>query len=286
MVDIRKSDILIFYKELYDSGYSAGTIKILQKIIRPALQLACDDDVILKNPANDCMKDYAEDMEKKYALTHDEEKEFLDRVQNRPRMRKYYPMYAIMLNTGLRISEAIGLTWNDVDMIKKEIRIDHQVQYRKIDGETQFYASKTKTKAGKRTIPMTDKVYKLFLEQRKVWFSINKDTSFEVDGYKDFVFLSHVTGKCISHNSMRRMLRRIVSLNSEREVQLPEISPHILRHTACCRMAESVCDIKVLQYLLGQTDIRTTMRVYNHVDTDRIKREVEKMEKKQLEMAM
>ncbi len=278
VVDIKKSDVLMFYRKLSDCGYSAGTIKIIQKIIRPALQLAYDDNVILKNPADGCTKDYVEDIEKKFALTFDEEKEFLERIRSRPRMKRYYPMYAIMLKTGLRISELIGLTWDDIDMDKKEININHQIQYRLIDGKTQYYASKTKTNAGKRTIPMTDETYKLFVEQRKVWFSMSRDANFEIDGYRNFVFVSHVTGKCMNHNSVRRMMRRIVDMNEERSIQLPSISPHILRHTACCRMAESGCDIKVLQYLLGQTDIRTTMRVYNHVDSERVKREIEKME--------
>lgn len=61
-------------------------------------------------------------------------------------------------------------------------------------------------------------------------------------------------------------------------VQLPEISPHILRHTTCCRWAEAGCDIKVLQKLMGHNDIRTTMQVYNHVDAKRLRREVDKME--------
>ena len=281
VTDIKKSDILMFYKMLSDGGYSVGTIKIIQKIIRPALQLACDDDVILKNPADGCMKDYTETVEKKYALTFEEEQEFLNRIKCRPRMKRYYPMYAILLETGLRISELVGLTWDDVDMDKREISINHQIQYRLIDGKTQYYSSKTKTNAGKRTIPMTDKIYRLFIEQRKIYFSTKKDALFEIDGYKNFVFVSHVTGKCMNHNSIRRMMRRIVDMNDKREVQLPKISPHILRHTTCCRMAESGCDIKVLQYWLGQTDIRTTMCVYNHVDTERVKREIVKMEKLQ-----
>ena len=127
VADIRKSDILLFYKKQSDLGYSAGTIKIAQRIIRPALQLAYDDNVILKNSADGCTKDYSTELEKKYALTFDEEKEFLERIQNRPRMKRYYPMYAIMLKTGLRISEAIGLTWNDINMNKREIDINHQV---------------------------------------------------------------------------------------------------------------------------------------------------------------
>lgn len=279
VIDIKKSDILLFYRKLSESGYSAGTIKILQKIIRPALQLAYEDSVILRNPADGCTRDYAEDVEKKYALTFDEEKEFLDRIKNRPRMKRYYPMYAIMLKTGLRISEMIGLTWDDVDMEKREININHQIQYLLVDGKAQYHAGKTKTSAGKRIIPMTESIYKLFVEQRKIWFSTNRDTEYEIDGYKNFVFVSHVTGRCMHHNSVRRMIRKIVAMNEEREIQLPNISPHILRHTACCRMAESGCDIKVLQYLLGQTDIRTTMRVYNHVDTERVKREIGRMEK-------
>lgn len=277
VIDIRKSDILLFYHELEEKGYRAGTLKILHKIIFPALQLACDDNVIVKNPASGCMKEYAEDLEKKYALTFEEEKEFLERVKKRPRMVRYYPMYVIMLYTGLRVSELVGLTWDDVDMDKKEININHQVQYRMCRGKTQFYANDTKTNAGRRIIPMTDGMHKMFMEQRKEWLKINKDFDFEVDGYKNFVFVSHVTGRCMSHNSIRRMMRTIVSMNKERDIQLPDISPHILRHTCCCRLAESGCDIKVLQYIMGHTDIRTTMRVYNHVDTGRIKREMDKL---------
>ena len=278
VIDIKKSDILLFYNSLAEKGYSAGTMKILHKIIFPALQLACDDNIIVKNPANGCMKEYSEDMEKKYALTFEEEIEFLERVKTRPRMLRYYPMYAIMLNTGLRVSELIGLTWDDVDLDKKEINVNHQVQYRMYNGKVRFYANDTKTNAGRRIIPMTDDVCNLFIEQRKEWFKIDKDPDFEVDGYKNFVFISHITGKCMSHNSIRRMMRTIVSMNQEREIQLPDISPHILRHTCCCRLAESGCDIKVLQYIMGHTDIRTTMRVYNHVDTERIKREMYKLE--------
>lgn len=278
VIDIKKSDILMFYKKYSDEGYSAGTIKILQRIIRPALQLACDDNIILKNPANGCTKDYSTELEVKYALTFEEEKEFLERIKNRPRMKRYSPMYEIMLKTGLRISEAIGLTWDDVDMEERAIDINHQVQWRTVDNEFIIYASKTKTNAGTRVIPMTDEVYKLFLEQRKVWFATTKDTEFEVDGYKNFVFVSHVTGRCMNHNNVRRMLRTIVAMNNDREVQLPNISPHILRHTAATRLAEAGCDIKVMQYLLGHTDIRTTMRVYNHVDSERVKREIEKLQ--------
>ena len=279
VIDLKKSDILLFYKELTeDENYSPGTIKILHKIIHPALDLACDDNIIGKNPSDGCTKEYAEGEEKKYALAPEEETEFLERIRLRPKMKRYYPLYAILLKTGLRISEVVGLTWDDVDLINRKIDINHQVQYRQNKGKMQFYADTTKTSAGKRIIPMTDEVYELFMEQRKVWFQSKKDAEFEVDGYKNFVFVSHVTGRCMIHNNVRRMLRSIVSMNDEREVQLPDISPHILRHTYTTRLAEAGCDIKVLQYLIGHSDIRTTMRVYNHVDEGRVKREMDKLE--------
>lgn len=90
--------------------------------------------------------------------------------------------------------------------------------------------------AGKRIIPMTDDMYKIFLEQRKEWFKIDKDLEFEVDRYKNFVFILLLTGRCMGHNSIRRMMRTIVLMNQEREIQLPNISPHILRHACCCRL--------------------------------------------------
>lgn len=279
VIDLKKSDILQFYKGLSEEeNYSSGTIKILHKIIHPALDLACDDNVIGKNPSDGCTKEYAESEEKKYALTPEEEIEFLERIRLRPKMRRYYPLYAILLKTGLRISEAVGLTWDDVDLDNRKIDINHQIQYRQSNGKMQFYATATKTNAGKRIIPMTDEVYELFMEQRKVWFQSKKDSEFEVDGYKNFVFLSHVTGRCMIHNNVRRMLRSIVSMNNKREIQLPDISPHILRHTCTTRLVEAGCDIKVLQYIIGHTDIRTTMRVYNHVDEGRVKREMDKLE--------
>ena len=79
-------------------------------------------------------------------------------------------MYAIMLKTGLRISEVIGLTWDDVDMTNRKIDINHQVQYRKNGDKVQFFATSTKNNAGKRVILMTEEVYQLFMEQRKACY--------------------------------------------------------------------------------------------------------------------
>ena len=54
--------------------------------------------------------------------------------------------------------------------------------------------------------------------------------------------------------------------------------PHILRHTACTRMAEAGIDPKTLQYIMGHSDISTTMDIYNHVDSVRVQNEMKKFE--------
>ena len=276
VTEIKKSDVLLFYRTLSKQGYSIGSLKILQKIIRPAFQLACDDNIIFKNPSDGCLNGYTDDPEKRYALTYAEESEFLQRIKLSPHTQKYYPMYAVFLLTGLRMGELIGLTWDNVDMKKKEICIDHQVLYRTYQGKVQFYATKPKTKAGNRTIPMSNEVHHLLSEQRKNCLFSKKAENFEIDGYSNFVFISS-SGRCMNPQSIRKSINRIVKMNDHREVQLPPISPHIFRHTAVCRLAESGCDIKVLQYLMGHVDLRTTMRVYNHVDMERIKREMDRL---------
>ena len=105
-----------------------------------------------------------------------------------------------------------------------------------------------------------------------------KDAEYTVDGYKNFVFLSKTTGRPFSANSLRRMLRRITKMNESREVQLPNISPHILRHTFCTRLAEAGLEPRTIQHFMGHNDIRTTMQVYTHVNADREKVAWEKLD--------
>lgn len=100
-------------------------------------------------------------------------------------------------------------------MDKRILHVNHQIQYRIVQGDMKLYANDTKTSAGNRSIPMTDDVYRLFMEQKRVWLMTKKDPDFDVDGYKDFVFVSHMTGRCMNHNSVRRMMKTIVEMNCE-----------------------------------------------------------------------
>lgn len=279
MKDIKKAHILAFYKDCHDNGMANSTIAILQKVIRPSLQLAVDSDFLRKNPATGCLKDYPVEEEVKYAMSFEEENEFLARFDICIDARFYKPLACILLYTGMRISELLGLTWDDVDMKKRTIDINHQMLCRNLYGKfVQYCRDNTKTENGTRVIPMNDMAYQYMLEQKKHWLACKKVPDFSIDGYSNFVFLSYRTGKVVRHAVIRRLFRKLVrEYNETREVQLPAISPHILRHTYCTRLAEAGTDLKTMQYLMGHSDIKTTMEVYNHVDQDRLERELHKI---------
>lgn len=276
--DIKKTDVLLFMSKKSQSGLAVGSLKMLFKIINPALELAVDDCLIYKNPASGCLKDYSDEPEKKYALTYKQEKEFLDRVIIE---RSYmFCLFSILLNTGMRIGELCGLTWNDIDFNKREISINHQYAKRKINDKFIGYCNDTtKTLAGMRTIYMNDKIYKLFREQQKVWMAIpNKKLDYEVNGFKNFVFLSRRTGEPFYEYTVNKTMKKIEQMNIYRDIQLPHITPHILRHTFATRLAEAGVDIKVAQALLGHSDVKTTIKIYNHADSERIKREFTRLD--------
>ena len=107
----------------------------------------------------------------------------------------------------------------------KMIDINHQLQYRPINGQQTLYCidlrkgeARTKTASGRRVIPMTPNVYEMFCEQRKIWLSMKKDPDFEVDGYKNFIFLSKTTGRSLYPVNIRKTLQRIVNMNDTREI--------------------------------------------------------------------
>lgn len=146
----------------------------------------------------------------------------------------------------------------------------------------------TKSKSGHREIPMTNEIFESLSQQRKYNLFMGTPRDYNVDGYSKFVFTTK-SGKPIAPNGFNNAMKNIVEAYNKREtmtsesekrqpVLLPHISAHTFRHTGCTRMAEAGVDIKVLQKIMGHSDISITMDVYNHVYDDRIKNEIEKLE--------
>ena len=291
--NIRPSHIKKFYKSLKDSGLSNSTIKLFHCMLLPSFKLAVDDDMIRKNPATDCLNDYKGGAKVKEALTVSEQRTLLEFVKNSKVYNSYEPMLRYMLGTACRIGEVIGITWNDIDMKNRKININHQLTYkRNAEKKTVFSISSTKTDAGNRVIPMTEDVYNALCEQRKQNLYLGIPRDYEIDGYSNFVFMSK-NGRPIAPNGFNNAMKNIVNAYNKVEqekaveekrppVLMPHISAHTFRHTGCTRMAESGMNVKVLQYIMGHSNISVTMDVYSHAQEENITNEIDRLEQTQI----
>ena len=279
--DIKKSDILRFYNSLSGRGLKYSTIKAFNCMLSPCFKLAVDDNIIRKNPCNGCLGEFENDKKERIALTESEQEELLIFVEHSKVYARYYPMLIFMIGTAVRCGEAIGLTWKDVDFKEKEIHINHQLIYKKRSGKYGFYVDTTKTSSGNRVIPMTREVCNALLSQRRIQMSKGWQTNVIIDGYSDFVF-STKNKNPIMPGAINNVLLNIVNSYNrmdDKKLELPHISAHNLRHTGCTRMAEAGMDAKVLQYIMGHSEISVTMNVYNHTSADRNRKEMNKLEK-------
>ena len=289
VVQLRSSHVKAFYAKMSKAEYSHSTIKLIHTLLYPALEMAVDDDIIRKNPAKGSISDYGRPAEERVALTISQQEKLIDFVKQSNVYNTYYPMLTIMIGTGLRCGELIGLTWKDVDTRARRLNVDHQLIYKNYGDGCRFHISTPKTDSGIRVIPMTQEVQKAFEEQRKINFMLAKDKSFEVDGYSGFVFTAK-SGRPLMPYGVNSVLYNIVDAYNKAEVQkakkehrkaelLPKVSAHVMRHTACTRMAECRMDIKVLQYIMGHAHFDVTMEVYNHLgDRARIENEIAKLD--------
>jgi integrase len=268
-----------------DSGKSYSSIHSIRGVLRPAFKLAVDNDYIRKNPFDFPLVDViVDDSVRREAITRDQERSFLKFIKEDTHFSKYYDAVYILFKTGLRISEFCGLTLSDVDIKKKTIQIDHQLQ-RKRDGSLYIInpiskKASTKTPAGVRTIPMTDDVctaFKRIIENRNP----PKEEPM-VDGYVGFLFFVSWNGRTRPSVAMdweHRFQRILNKYNDVYKVQLPKITPHVCRHTYCSNMARAGMNPKTLQYLMGHSDISVTLDTYTHLGLEDASEELKRLEK-------
>ena len=189
---INKLDVLNTYDAMAELQLSNGTIHIVHNnILYPTLQLAVDNDWLRKNPAKDCLKEYPYDpVNKREALSLKEQSIFVDFLKQDKVYSKYFPIVALILETALRRGEALGLTWDNVDLKGGVIRIDHQLNYQSVNGKYRFKIGEPKTDFGSRVIPLNKKALILLKEVKKAEYFNSIGCGIEIDGYKNFLFLN------------------------------------------------------------------------------------------------
>ena len=268
---VKLSDAKTFYVSLHDRGVKRNTIIIYHSILRPAFEMAVDDDMIRKNPFKFQMRDLLpDDAFKRNALTTEQQKQYLQFIKEYGR-GNYYDDIEILIGTGLRISELYGLTKNDVDFQNRCIRIEKQLCR---TAERPYFVKPPKTKSGIRTIPMSNTVYAAF--QRVVQNRPTPKIEMLIDGYSGFLFLDKsCMPKVAMHleNYMRSMQNKYAAIMG---VALPRVTPHVLRHTFCTNMQRAGIDVKSLQYLMGHSNASVTLDIYTHTNYDAVRQAFQK----------
>ena len=294
---IKYSDVLYFYLHLINEKHlQINTLEIIHTVLHPTFQLAVRDEIIRNNPSAGVMAEIKKKPGKNHGVRHalsvEQQSAFMNYMANNPVFCKWTPLFTVLLGTGCRIGEVIGLRWEDIDMEKRLIDVNHSVTYyaRKTDTrKCEFAVSLPKTEAGIRVIPMMDAVYEAFREE----YEYQQENGFnviELDGMTGFIF-SNRFGNLHNPQSINRTIRRISEsynaeevLKAKKERRQPVIIPHFschhLRHTFCTRFCENETNIKVIQAVMGHANIETTMDIYAEV-TDMKKTEaIEKLSHK------
>ena len=189
---IKRSDILRLYTNLYSKKKMAvGSIQLLQNMLYPTFQMAVDDDVLRTNPCKNCMKNFTgiQSKERK-PLTRQEQENLLSFLKNESiYYYNYYTMIYLLLATGMRIGECLGLTWDNIDFDNQELTIDHQIVYGKVDGKTRHYIRAPKYNSF-RTIPLQSSVLAVLRDYKADYYFRSRASEMVVEGYSNFVFLN------------------------------------------------------------------------------------------------
>ena len=270
---VKLSDAKAWLIKLQDDGRGYSTIHTVRGVIRPAFQMAMDDDLIRRNPFEfQLCTVVVNDSVTREAITRKQERQFLDFIKNDKHFCRYYDGIYILFHTGLRISEFVGLTIADIDFKNRKINVDHQLQRKR---NMEYIIEETKTEAGVRQIPMTDDVYECF--QRIVANRKKPKVEPMIGGRTGFLYLDKNEMPMVALHWEKYFQHIREKYNSIYRVQMPTITPHVCRHTFCSNMAKSGMNPKTLQYIMGHSDISVTLNTYTHVKFEDAEEEMKKV---------
>lgn len=309
-----------FINNIYlEKGFSKNFLKNILKVLKGSLGYATDVVGFIKvNPSLKVRlpKYDIPDSDPVYILSNDEVEKILERFSNNPCV---YYAFLTAYYTGLRVSEVFGLTWDDIDFVKRTITVNKNIlkknqaggtKKRLISGNstTVWYFGTCKTKGSYRTIEIGDTLLKALKKYKEEQIQNKKD-------YGD-TYMKHYK-KIVNNPYNNKPEIKIINAYAELEVPLEEVKLvflkkngvfegtdsckypfkvihyelgipcrfHDFRDTHATRLIEAGADIKAVSKRLGHSNIRTTYEIYVKVTTKMESDTVEKFESIGLNLA-
>lgn len=262
---------LLTLQKVFNDLPSDTSRKSSKTVLVDMLNKAQEANLVLKNIANqiNVVIDNIQ-REEKRILTQQE----IDILLESSRDNRLYPIFVVALNTGMRIGEILGLTWDCVDFEKNMISVTKTLSYLSNDGKGHYEFHPTKTTAGKRRIPMGIGV-KSVLENQK---SIRQEMDHYIlpkKGFEGLVFTSSFNNPLNAMNikdSINCLVKRINKENPD--IGFKHFTPHTLRHTFASNCIANGMNPKTLQRILGHSSLQMTMDLYCHVLDETIAKEM------------
>lgn len=273
---------LIVMQQAFNDLKSDVSRKDTKRVLTDMYNKAIDADLVLKNIPMQINTVVNRDrrFDEQRVLTIAETELFLKAASN----YRHYNAFRLNLETGMRIGEVLGLTWDDIDFENKVIYVNRTLVYVTCRDQTSpMYGKKVnefhepKTRRGRRRIPMTLEACRVLEEQQAIKADIIAKGHKAPEGFEDLVFVSSKNTP-VSHTDTDLVMKLVSEKIAKEHVDFKPLTPHTLRHTFATRCVERGMNPKTIQALLGHSSVSITMDLYCHVTEDTLTSEMRKFE--------
>lgn len=256
---VEETDVQDFVFRKLESGLSHKTIKDILIVLKMILKFGAKNKWFDYTPF-DIQFPTEREKHSLEVLTKSDQKKIMNHIQDHFTFRNL-GVY-ICLSAGMRIGEICALTWEDVDTDRGVISVNRTIQriYVIEDGirKTELILDTPKTKNSIREIPISKDLLRILKPFRKI---VNPS----------FFVLTN-DAKPTEPRTYRSYYKNLM-----RELDMPELKFHGLRHSFATRCIESNCDYKTVSVLLGHSNISTTLNLYVHPNMEQKKKAIEQM---------
>lgn len=272
--ELTTGQVQTMINNMKDKELSSRTIRYANTVLHNALEQAVNNDIIVKNVTNAVVLPKQNKREIK-ALSQEQQKKFIEVCKN----NEGGLPFILMIASGIRRAELLGLRWEDVDEKNCSIKIVQSVlrvkDFDNGETKTKLIFDTPKTKSSIRTIPIPKSVLKDLLKHKEE----QKQDKIELNelGLKyqehNLVFASK-TGQPTEPRNLNRKFYKLI-----KKAGIESINLHGLRHSFATRLLEEKEPAKVVQELLGHKSIQITLDTYSHVSNNLKREAIEKIDK-------